>query len=379
MARYRIFLTTSPLNTLIVSSYASSTKRDEDKDVLILDFLAQKESSVFQIKKLASIHDYNQIHDFTIPLADTSVSNPGIIKKLTRYFKRQPGFKQVYDLLYWFRYRKDVRKFKGMLIAKNILNESSQYSVEINTQPLLRFHDPLIELFPTANVNYFEHGIGDYFDIIDSKKSRRFFPLLESAFRNYLESNGIDSIKIEPLAIDFRNFRHIVTNLFPEISSLNKYQNVVLIVTQPLEDFSVSASFWSHFLEGVLAKVGQAERWNYLIKMHPRQNVESIEAITSFLKERNVEFNVIQDNGLNNLALEFLFGALMSHTRYVFTPFSSAIFYLPVLYPDADIAYYYSIKSLRDYSSLTASQYKARWRRIEELLKFTKSNSVKEL
>lgn len=367
MSRYRLFLTTSPLNTFLVTGYARQTKRAGDRDVLVLDYLKQKPSIVRQIKTLSSLHLFDEVHDFTLPLEDSGTTRPGLVKKMTRFLKKRPGFKQVYDFLYYFRLKKDHRKFRRMLTAAGI--DAGQSPVELYLQPLLRFNEPLKQMFPSAELHYFEHGIGDYVDILEEQPGGWFHCVFSDGYKAYLHEKGITRFTVEPAGNPMAGKdAGRLTELFPQLNQLKELNDeLVLLITQPVEDFAIPNTFWPYFLDLVLAKLDAPEKFTFLIKIHQRQNASGIQTIIDHLTGRGLRIHLIDDPEVNNVCLEVMYGVIKDRVSYVVSPYSSAVFYLSEMYDQGPCRFYYSFESLKQFDQLTPVQYRRRWEEIQRL------------
>ena len=368
MPKHRLFLTTSPLNTVLVSGYAKHTKQSGDRDILILDRLQQKSSIVNQIKKLSRLHQFDEVLDFTLPVEEVATTKPGVVKRLTRFLKKRPVFRQFYDFLFYFRMRRDNTLYKNQLLASELGNIKSQF-VELYLQPLLRFNPSLKKIFPDAEIHYFEHGIGDYLDILIEKSGGVFHCVFQEGYKTYLNKRGKTNIELVQSGQYFSQIGVSQTlQHFPELDQLTKYKGeLVLLLTQPLEDLGVDTAFWPSFLEKALHQIEKPESKLFLIKVHQRQNKDSVKVMLDYLQGRGCRVELINDPSINNICLEVMYGVIKEQTTHVITPYSSAIFYLPRLYPEAKTSFLYSYDSIKGFDALTPIQYKKRWALLKQL------------
>lgn len=368
MPKYRIFLTTSPLNTALVSGYGKQTKERGDVDILILDRLTQKASIVDQIKTLSQLHEFDELIDFSLQSTEESTTRPSFTKRLTRYLKKRPFFKQVYDFLFYLWMMKDNARYKKMLLTSGV-HQPVDMHVELYLQPLLRMNDPLRSVFKNAEVHYFEHGIGDYVDILTEKGGGIFHSVFASDYEKYLQQLGERRFKILPSSQYFSSIEpSIVLSFFPQLEQLRSLEgDIVLLLTQPLEDLGVDRAFWPYFLDKSLSKLPESEHRTFLVKVHQRQNLDSVSLIVSRLEKKGHRVVLLKEPSINNICLEVMFGVIKEQVTHVITPYSSAIFYLPKLYPNCKAEYWYSYDSVKMFARLTPMQYQIRWEDLKKL------------
>jgi hypothetical protein len=65
---------------------------------------------------------------------------------------------------------------------------------------------------------------------------------------------------------------------------------------------------------------------------------------------------------MRSLNVEFLYPALKQQIAGVFSPFSSAIFYLSYLYPSSEVIFGYALETVFSYTAQTPQLYIKRWR-----------------
>ena len=142
--------------------------------------------------------------------------------------------------------------------------------------------------------------------------------------------------------------------------------SLVLIATQPLEEFRIPVAYWEHFLSLCLEKIAHPENYTFLLKPHPRQSEASVQQICEYLEHKGLSYERMEAPSLRNLSLEILFAGLTHAVEYVFSPYSSSVFYLSVLYPQASIQYFYSLQSVLAHADAAPELYTVsageRWR-----------------
>lgn len=81
--------------------------------------------------------------------------------------------------------RIDIHYRKELLLQLNpYLTKDTQISLYMLTQTYL--NRPLMQLFPSASINYIEHGMGDYYYILDPKTPKgNFYCLFQKDIKNF--------------------------------------------------------------------------------------------------------------------------------------------------------------------------------------------------
>src|ERR1051326_303072 len=152
----RIFLCTSHLSSLFMALHAKKTHKQTFKDVLLVESPKIKRSHLKLIHDTVYIHSWNEIHEFISIANDEENLKPSLRKTLTRKLKTKPVAKQIYSSLLASHLKKENAKVKTKL--KSIFQSSDEVELNLLTQTLM--NPALMELFPKAKVNYFEHGLG---------------------------------------------------------------------------------------------------------------------------------------------------------------------------------------------------------------------------
>ncbi len=370
----RIFISSSGLSTLYLSINARQTARDEHVDIFFIDALSMKSSQKELIFQAASHHHYDEIFDMSIPLEEGASHIPNRRKQLTRRLKTRTGFKQLYHLLYKYKLREEDRTHIQTLQGKagDYLDRDYQ-QIEIHTQPVLQLNRAFKRLFPSARMHYFEHGLGDYLDV-DSKlvDGDTFHCVFAHELKDYYSQTGRKTAFISPL-LSSEGFLHPdlpMLELFSQLQRIDipKDKYIALIAVQPLEQFQVDPAYWDHFLSLCLEKIEDLEDVLFLVKPHPRQDQEIVRRISEFLLQRGIDVVLWDQPSLRSLNMEILFHVIANRVRYVFSPFSSSVFYLSQLYQSSHIKYYYSLQSIFPYTTHTPELYIQRWNSLHPYL-----------
>lgn len=372
----RIFLTSSCIATVYMSIYARQTKRRGQTDVLILDALALKPSHRELILQAAKLHKYHQVEDFSLENSEEATVVPSFNKHLTRTLKTQPGFKQVYNFLYYFHLKKVNRDHRKKLRKLFDPQFFEMEEVDLIMQPVLHLHLPLRKLFPGAQVRLFEHGIGDYLDLAKKLKPGDLFHcVFDEPFRHFLMRRGRDSFEIYAAVPEdsFEKASRRFTRIFPQLKALRPQappkKKVAILAMQSLEEFFIPPAFWDTFIDLCISRIPDPSEVHFLVKPHPRQSAQALEGISLYFTENGYSFEIWDSPAIRSLSLEILFQVWLPYVKYVFSPFSSSVFYLSYLYPSKEIAYYYSLESIYPFTYRTPDLYKNRWTTLQEYIR----------
>lgn len=362
--KLRVFVTTSPFTTALMADYAARTAQAGQRDYLLMDAIRMSESYIDTIRQASSLHTFEAIHDFSQPIGEGESRKPNMRKQLTRKLKTLPVFKQVYGFFFQFKLKKEEKAFNKRLLAYIPALETDE--VEIHTQPNLHLNKALFPSFPEVPITYYEHGLGDYLDL--KKKRNRagvFRCVFAEGFKTFLAAQHID-VDVEPVlsptglgTIDF----DVLKTAREEIPSGKK---LVIILLQPLEQQKVDLEFWPTFLQLVIERMKRTEDVLYLLKPHPFQGPESKEIIESSLQGQDHLW--LDSPHFASLNVEFLYPALAPDIAGVFSPFSSAIFYLSYLYPSPEVIFGYALETVFSYTAQTPQLYIKRWRDLDPYL-----------
>lgn len=370
----RIFIGTSGLSALYQSIYAKNTRTTDDRDLFIVDALALKPSQKEPILQAIQHHHFDWVLDMSLALEEAATQVPGFRKRLTRKLKTLPVFKQVYDALYRRQEATQSTRLLERLLAKNPDPFHATYqSVKLHTQPIVQLNPSVLRKYPEAEIRYFEHGLGDYLDVeAKIQPGVKFHCIFDQELRAHRQKNGKAFEFIQPVVGEM-GFLQEGLNFeayFPKINEIKipSEKPIVLLATQALRQFEVGDAFWLKFLDLCLEKVEEPEKYSFLIKPHPRQEKDVLERISAHLEKKGLEVILWQNPELKSLHLELIFRKMHQQVAFVFSPFSSAVFYLARLYPGQQTRYYYGIKALFEFTANTPAMYVRRWRELEPLL-----------
>ena len=236
-----------------------------------------------------------------------------------------------------------------------------------------------------AEVRYFEHGLGDYLDTEKQFQDGEYFHcVFAEGLEAYYQKNGKAFAAIRS-AVEKECFLApdlLLDQYFPQINDIKIEGDkpIVLLASQATEQFKVdSKAFWEHFLGLCLQQIEEPRNYTFLVKPHPRQDGQVLYDICAFLREKGLEVVLWEQPELRSFHMEILFRGMYERVKYVFSPFSSTVFYLSQLYPTAAIEYYYSLQSIFPYSQNTPEIYLNRWKDLYELVQGALSKQAIEM
>jgi hypothetical protein len=357
----RVFLASSHLSAVFQALYAKKTKETHFIDVLMIDSTFKKESLVRSIFETQEIYNWNYVLDFSTRLADNQSIRTGIRKRFLRRVKHLPLLKNIYVKLLNKHEEKHAEFLKQKIIEqfneKNI-NNLNHVKLFMLTQTIL--NRGLIAAFPNASINYMEHGTGDYFYVSKLKTDfENYFCAFDIGFKNYLSKrNSTIEQKVKPY-LDKKDFEisfKTIAHQSAEITTLDITKKYVLILLDAFECYEPEKRFWSDFIDRCLQEVQQKSEYVFLFKPHPNQSNESIEISLNHIKTLNINFRVLNSKGTASFAVESLFVSLPKAIHYVFTTFSSALFYIAKYYPE-DANYYILYDFVKPYTHNSPKQY----------------------
>lgn len=370
----RLFVTTSHLCTLYMLSYARNTNKGNYTDVLILDTPPKKKSLKKAITDTQKIYQWDSIIDLSTTLDDNADFEPNTRKSLTRKLKGKPIIKPVYDFLLKI-YLKQQQNKEVKIIQNKLLNKGNIIEVNLLTQTIV--NATLFKLFPKANVNYFEHGQGDYFFIQNIKSNNfYFYCVFADSFRKYLQSKKQENTYVKNLP-DINNFSSLANEVIEFNrneagidNQLNIEGKLVLILMESVQIYNVPDAFWTDYLDLCLSQISNLNEYTFILKPHPLQSVKSLEISKKhLLKTRKLKVLVIENNEAVNYSVEVLYSIWKDNTQYVFSLFSSASYYISKLYGNEKTTFYYAYDFFKKYMDNAPKQFVAIYDGINDVVK----------
>lgn len=370
----RIFLVSSHLSAILQSIYASSTKKEGDVDVLMVDYPPKKRALTQVIIDTKYIHDWDVKLNYAPELTDETNMRPSFKKRLTRKAKQLPVLKGIYDKLL----EKHMLKFYSNFEARirQDLSSYNQEEVQLNLLTKTGLNEVLFKLFPQAKVNYFEHGIGDYMYYAQNEiQQGNLFCLFPREFTDYLTSiNSPNKNKIHGFVKDDLFYKAIqsleknkVISNEQEFEKL-KTEKLVFILIESVEIYEVPPNFWEDCIRLYLSKIDIPEDYTYVLKPHPLQSFEAINAIENYFKKRNLKYILLGNSKFINVGAELIFYFFAKQTKYVFSLFSSSVYYFTKLYPSSETKYYHGYKLFEKYTKNSPKQFTDIYKGLEPII-----------
>lgn len=363
LTHLRIFIIPSHICATYATIFASNTKEQHYKDILLLDASRRRNSLAQLIGEVATLHDWALIHDFSL-LNEASDYRPTLRKSITRKIKTWPGIRAFYRLLY----NRYMKKMNAGYIARlnELLNPyaSKAAGIEIFALTETYLNTPLHQLYPQAKISYLEHGIGDYYYLLNKRKpGDTFYCVFAAEYRAYYSKINPDTSWIKSIP-GIETFRDTAAELlkihrpeFPEEISGNRDKPVVLILLEAVDMYNVPDSFWTAYADHVLAQLEKPGKNHYILKPHPMQSKESILRTEAHFLKLGYSCFVASQDSLTSFSIEILFSRLKDRVRHVFCLSSSGCFYLSEFYPDPQIKYWYSTEFMSRYIHTAPPQY----------------------
>lgn len=370
----RIFLVSSHFSAILQSIYASSTKKEGDVDILMIDYPPQKKALSQLILNTNYIHKWDLKLNYAPELTDETNMRPSLKKRLTRKAKRLPVLKGIYDNMLSKHMIKFYADFETKI--KSDLSSFNAGAVQLNLLTKTGLNDVLFKLYPQAEINYFEHGIGDYMYYAQNKiKNGNLFCLFPTEFASYLKSiNSPNANKISGFLEDNLFYNAIQTLEKNKVISNEKDllnltdKKLVFILIESVEIYEVPSNFWQDCIELYLSKIDVPEDYTYILKPHPLQSFEAIAAIENYFKERNLKHILLGNSKFINVGAELIFYFFAKQTKYVFSLFSSSVYYFTKLYPSADIKCYHGYKLFEQYTKNSPKQFTDIYKGLEPII-----------
>jgi hypothetical protein len=226
--------------------------------------------------------------------------------------------------------------------------------------------------------------LGDYLDIFSHiKTGETFHCVFPESFRSFLSSKNQDNRFVVP-TFSGKGFSHIALQFERAFSQLRLARAssdapIALILTQSFEEYGVENAFWPYFLDLCLKKIPDPSTILFIIKPHPRQSTEVLQLIETYFREKDLQCQIFDVPEVRSLSVEILFQTWKDQTEWVFSPFSSSVFYLAKLYPDSHIGFHYHMKGLDAFSKSSPDFYRKRWKETEVYIREVFGNELEEL
>ena len=370
----RIFVCPSHLSALYMILYARKTKTEAYKDVLVLDWPDKKASLTKVITDTKKIYNWVDVINLSRTISDETDLAPSSKKKLIRKLKEIFFLKPAYNLLLK-RHRAKCAKIEEQTILSHLAGKGEVVEVNILTQTGII--ESLFKLFPKAAVNYFEHGMGDYFLIQKVKRvDFNFYCIFNERFKEYLVTRNLPGNYVKGFieAGDFLAISKETINADEKRDEIiSQYQfagKKVLILLESVEIYNVPDNFWTDYLDLCMSKIPNPQDYTFILKPHPAQSFKAIELSKShMINHYKVKTVVIEGNKAVNYSVEVLYSMWDDSTDYVFTVFSSALYYISKIYNNKQTKYFYAFDFFKDYTKNAPAQFVYIFNGIEDVVK----------
>jgi hypothetical protein len=360
----RIFVTTSHISTVYMTMLAQATRSDAFIDILLIDTGIRRKELLTLISETSEFHKWALVHNFSDEVTEAHDFKPSLRKTITRKAKTWPGIKQVYDgMLTRYMNKRDAGYgVKLEQLLEPFIKSAQVSDLYLMTQTYL--NRPLTQLFSGASINYMEHGIGDYYYILDKATPQgKMHAVFASPYRKYLANLGIANDwvldlpgkdKFPALAKELLE-RHKISLRTDELPLPEK--PIVYLLLEAVDMYNVDDSFWTAYIDHILKELKDPGSYHFLLKPHPMHSKHSIEKTEQYFGKLGLDYSILGGENYSSAAAEVLFSRWEDRTEHVFCLFSSSCFYLSQLYCNPKIRYYYSTEFMSRYIDNAPPQY----------------------
>ncbi|MEO5644704.1 MAG: polysialyltransferase family glycosyltransferase [Bacteroidia bacterium] len=369
LTNLRIFVTTSHISTVYMTLLAESTKNENNIDILLVDTGTRRAEKIEHMRLTAALYSWRIFHNFSQVAPEIHDLNPNWRKRMTRRLKTLAVFKPVYKLLLDRFMNKMDAKYRGELTTLLSPYLSDAGNVELFLMTGTYLNSPLKQLFPDAKLNYMEHGVGDYHQILkEGKPIGEMYAVFAAPFRDFLAKQGMTTSWVHDLS-GLDRFSTVAKQLLeaPVLKMNDAGTNgkkIIFILMEAVDMYEVPASFWSAYLDKIFAQLKNPADYHFLLKPHHLQSAVSIRLTREHLDKLGYAYTLLDDERIKSSALEVLFVHWAEKVEQVFFLFSSAGFYLSALYPGYGIRFRYSVDFLTPYVKNAPLQYQEFYRDI---------------
>jgi hypothetical protein len=380
----RIYLPTTHTCAVLMAIHAEKTKNSDTKDVLMIDYPPLKKSLIQLIKCTNVIHPWEKIVDFSKPINDEINKKPSLRKRVTRKLKQLPIIKVIYQKLldrYTFRQKKQFKQnielslkdFKSDKVILNLLTKTA-------------LNEALFELYPEAEINYFEHGIGDYMYYAQNQiKFGSFYSVFSNEFKYFLKGQNSKSNENIFEYINGEDFESALKKLDEkniisapaELLKINK--PIVFLLLENVEMYEVDNCFWTDYIDVCISKIENPSNYLFVIKPHHNQSFDAIQRTIDYIEFKKLDFYLLTKNNYMHVGAEILFYFIKSNTRFVFSLFSSSIYYLSKLFPSKEIDFYHGYDLFKKYTNNSPKQFTEIYEGIGPIITNVLSGECKKL
>ncbi|MBS1647593.1 MAG: hypothetical protein JST67_09665 [Bacteroidetes bacterium] len=374
----RIFVSTSHICTLYMILYAQQTNKGAYRDVLLLDTPPKKASLkklLFDTKKIYAWHD---IIDLSPTLPEETDFEVSTRKALTRKWKNVFFIRPFYQFLLKKYVQKEDKKIQQKL-QKIFIEPASVVELNLLTQTVINAN--LMQVFPKAQVHYFEHGMGDYF-FIQQLPAKKFYCVFAQRFREHLQNTGqafdyvytLDTHSFPALAKQIVE-NDTLTATPPFLSD----EKLVLILMESVQMYQVPDVFYTDYIDLCVSKIAQPKEYTYILKPHPFQTKQSLEISKKHFQQLGLKTTVLESTKSASYSAEVLYSLWQEQTYYVFSVFSSALYYISKLYYNDRTQFCYAYRFFKQYIDKAPEQYVRFFKGLEDPIKKVVSENATDI
>lgn len=362
--------------------YARNTFKDGYTDVLIIDWPKTKVSLTRLMIDTKKIYPWHLAADLSEPIPDEYDLMPGTKKTLTRKLKNKPVLKNIYGILYKRHEKKRIQREKNLL--NDLFRNYDKSNVELNLLTKTGFNQSLVEMFPSSAINYFEHGLGDYF-YVQGKSVKKFYCVFSTMFSRYLERHHKSSVFVHELT-DPGTFAEVCGQVIASYDKTDELKKMLvpqgelaIILMENLEIYNVKNSFWTDYLDRCLSKIRHPENYTFLFKPHHLQPFATITIMKNYMEEKGLKAIFADNRQTMNVSAEVLFSLWKDQARFVFSLFSSSIYYISHLYKNEQTRFYHGYNFFKPYTTDAPIQFVKHFESLEPLVKEVFSANCEEI
>lgn len=321
-------------------------------DVLLIDAAGRTPAVISHLEQAAKLYHWQKVCNFSIPLSEEHDHKPGTAKKLTRWLRSKPVSRSIYNLLLK-RHQKKIIRAQQAILRKSLEEFSGETQLFVVRETVL--YDALKGLYENAIINRFEHGLSDYTLLLNgTDHGGIFYCVFADKFRSFLSKRNKSFEFVKPL-LDNDSFSAACRTYYDSFSEkmsesiCQPGRRYALLVMQPAEIMNVNdKDFWTGFLRKCISVTGKAENICYIVKPHPYQSKDAVKAVQEFFTAHKIDF-IIPPSSFISTSIEISFSQWEKQVDFVFSPYSSAVFYLSKLYPSGQRCYYYDFDYMKDH------------------------------
>jgi len=370
----RIFVTSNPISTILMSVYAKRTGSADARDILCIDHYVKKKALIELINESATLHNWNRILDFSTHVENDFNLKPTFREKMMRRIKFLPLIRTFYAIML----KRHLGK-KAVFLAGKIKNKLAENDIVIKEgEPVELYELTQTELnagmeylFDKAPVYYMEHGTVDYIYVVQKPRKSGYICIFKDNYEAYLAKRNISFPLYQCLnQAEFTNgFMVSAPGLrkgLEQISATSS-KRYILFLMDALEKFNPDPNFWTDYIDRCLKEVPDSKAYTFLIKPHPTQSNEVVELTQAYFKKCGLDFIMLNKPEYANLSVETIYVNYQDRIDYVFSTFSAAIFYLSFFYGER-AKFYYSYHFVGRYIKNAPPQYRHSYEELRELI-----------